>query len=96
MRLAIEDKRPASFRFVNARRGIGHDRAAARRLPNGLARPAVHRDDGALASARICYWAFDEFLVVLKIGQNHFVVAHNGRSATAVLAYERAKVPLPN
>src|SRR6266478_1773200 len=96
MRLAIKDKRVAGFRFVDARCGISNDSAAARRLPDCLAGPAVHRDNRALASARVRGGALDEFLVVLKIGQNNLVIAHNGGGAAAMLAHKRAEVSLPN
>ena len=76
MCLAVEDERRlAILRFVNARGRVGHDGAAARRLPNCFARLRVHGHDEAFAAARAF---FDELLVVLVVAENDFVHVNDG------------------
>src|SRR5207245_7375925 len=77
--LAIEDERRlAVLRFIHARGGVGHNGAAARRLPNCFARLRVHGHDETVAAAR----AFlDELLVVLVVTENDFVLVEYGRCA---------------
>ena len=96
MGLAVADEGalPAR-RLEQARCGIGHDCAAPRGLPNRLAGFGRHSDDGTLAGARVRHWAFDKFRVILEVGQDHFVIAENGRGAAAMLADIRAEVALP-
>src|SRR5439155_6914643 len=81
------------LRFVNARSGIGHDGAAARRLPNGPPRLCVHGDDETFAAPRAL---FNELLVILIVAENNFVPVKHGRGAAAVLADKGAKIPLPS
>src|SRR5438105_6815064 len=94
MALAVEDKGGrTSLRFVDTGRGVSHDGAAPRRLPECFSILRIDGDDEAIAGARAL---FHEFCIVLFVAENHFVFVNDGRDATAMLANKRAEVALPN
>src|SRR6266850_1042225 len=82
MGLTVADQSAAAIlRFEKTRRGISNDRAATRCLPDRLTGFRIDRNDRAFADTPVRHRTFDEFRIVLKIRQDHFVIANDWRGA---------------